>query len=204
MPAHHSARLAKLNPDQRVSAQIDALSAENRRSLPGLGVFFDICFGERGKFEWGVQGAFLHKSIPSGGARHPTEVFLVAFQIPGLSAGVYHYNVEKHALDCISPGDHSAEMEQATSDLFLKFDARPTACLVFTTLYERAMWRYREARSSRAVMIDMGHAVAIYRRVAGTLGYRCVTTPKFQDSALTKLLALDARRQTPLFVGTLV
>jgi SagB-type dehydrogenase family enzyme len=203
-PACDSTRLARLDPNQRISTQIDVLSSDSRRSLPGLGLFFDICFGERGKLEWGVQGTFLHKSIPSGGARHPTEVFLVAFRVPELAPGVYHYNVQHHRLDCIAPGDYELQVKNATYDLFLRCETPPIACLVFTSLYERAMWRYREARSWRAVLIDVGHALAAYRRVAEHLGFRCSALQKFDDSAISQLLNLDARRQTPLFIGSLV
>ena len=50
----------------------------------------------------------------------------------------------------------------------------PKACaaVVFTSLVERAMWRYRDPRSFRAILVDVGHAVMAYRHVARTLGFR--------------------------------
>lgn len=58
---------------------------------------------------WGVQGEidappfgrlFL-KTSPSGGARHPGEVYLLALRVAGLRQGLYHYNGLKHRLEWI-------------------------------------------------------------------------------------------------------
>jgi SagB-type dehydrogenase family enzyme len=172
--------------------------------MPGLSLLFDVCFGERGRMRFGKQGEFLHKSIPSGGARHPTEVFLVAFDGGPVLAGVHHYNVEHHRLDLIRAGDYFEVCARTTFDLFKKFDSPPIALVVFTALYERAMWRYRDPRSWRAVMVDIGHGLMAMRRVAAALGFAQYTYQKFDDDALCDLLGLNPVRQTPLFVGTLV
>src|SRR5207247_10683524 len=59
---------------------------------------------------WGVSG-YLHtpffgnlplKPSPSGGARHPGEVYLMALRVKGLSPGVYHYHPGRHCLRMIS------------------------------------------------------------------------------------------------------
>jgi hypothetical protein len=66
------------------------------------------------------------------------------------------------------------------------------------------MWRYRDARSSRAVLVDVGHALMAYRTVAWALGFELYTYQKIQDSALAEVMTLDRLREVPLFVGTLV
>lgn len=196
--------LAKIDPVTGASATFHALSVEGRRGLPGLSFLFDLCFGERAQKPFSVQGSFLRKSIPSGGARHPTEIFFVAFANAPIPLGVYHYNVRAHRLDRMRDGNFKDACADATFDLFKKFDNEPLGLLVFTSLYERAMWRYRDARSWRAVLIDIGHALMIFRTVSRALGFRHYTYQKFKDDAVAGLLGLHSVRQTPLFVGTLV
>ena len=101
-------------------------------------------------------------------------------------------------------GDHSQAFARATLDLFSKQDAAPAAALVFTSVVERAMWRYRDPRSFRAILVDLGHAVMAYRHVARTLGFRTYAFQKMHDSEVAALVGVDRVRQPPLYVGTLV
>jgi hypothetical protein len=66
------------------------------------------------------------------------------------------------------------------------------------------MWRYREARSWRAVLIDVGHAVMFYRHVALRLGYNLYTYQKFDDKLIGCILGVDIIKQSPLYVGTII
>ena len=95
-------------------------------------------------------------------------------------------------------------LERATLDLFSKYDTAPAAALVFTSLVERAMWRYRDPRSFRAILVDVGHAVMAYRRVARMLGFRTYAYQKMRDSEVASILGIDRVTQPPLYVGTLV
>jgi SagB-type dehydrogenase family enzyme len=144
------------------------------------------------------------KSIPSGGGRHPTEIFLAAFDVDGIPAGVYHYDVESHRLDRVSDGQQREAFADATLDLFAKYETPPAAALVFTSLVERSMWRYRDPRSFRAILVDVGHAVMAYRRVGRMLGFRTYALQKMNDSQMAALLGLDRVAQPPLYAGTLV
>lgn len=51
-------------------------------------------------------GAHLLKTSPSGGARHPVEVYPVVLRIEDVPPGVYHYSVRHHALERLdAPAD---------------------------------------------------------------------------------------------------
>jgi SagB-type dehydrogenase family enzyme len=183
---------------------LQRLTADDRAAREGIGLLLDVCFGERGKIGVADGSRCLLKSIPSGGARHPMEIFLVAFELRDVAAGVYHYDVERHRLERVRGGQHRAAFARATFDLSTKDDAPPAAALVFTSLVERAMWRYRDPRSFRAIMVDIGHGVMAYRRVAARLGLRAYATQELRDSEMSELLRIDPVAQPPLYVGTLV
>jgi SagB-type dehydrogenase family enzyme len=188
------------SPDEALAG----MSAAERKGKPGIALLLDVCFGERSKIAVAGEGRCLLKSIPSGGARHPTEVFLAAFDIAGVEAGVYHYDVEHHRLELVRAGQQHDEFAGATLDLFAKHDTPPSAVLVFTSRVERAMWRYRDPRSFRAILVDAGHAVMAYRQVARALGFRTYALQKMQDSPVARLVGVDRVIQPPLYVGTLV
>ena len=196
--------LPHLNGDESPDEWLERLNADDRHGIEGLGLLLDVCFGERGQMA--VAGGLncLLKSIPSGGARHPTEVFLAAFELDGVEPGVYHYDVEHHALEQVSGGQQRDAFADATMDLFRRFDDSPAAALVFTSRVERSMWRYRDPRSFRAILVDVGHAVMAYRQVARMLGFRTFAYQKMSDTKVAELVGVDRMAQPPLYVGTLV
>jgi SagB-type dehydrogenase family enzyme len=197
-------RLPGLAENESPDDWLGRLSPADRRGAQGLSLLLDVCFGERGQVA--VAGGFncLLKSIPSGGARHPTEVFVAAFDLGGVPAGIYHYDVEHHELEGVARGQHRDGFAEATADLFGRYDTPPAAALVFTSRVERSMWRYRDPRSFRAILVDVGHAVMAYRRVAQMLGFRTFAYQKMQDSKVAELLGIDRAAQPPLYIGTLV
>jgi SagB-type dehydrogenase family enzyme len=180
------------------------MTTADRRGREGLGLLLDVCFGKRGQIAIADGSRCLLKSIPSGGARHPTEVFLAIFEVDGVEAGIYHYDVEHHRLERVRGGQHRDAFADATLDLFAKYESPPDAALVFTSRVERAMWRYRDPRSFRAILVDVGHGVMAYRHVARMLGFRTYAYQKMRDREVAELLRINRVAQPPLYVGTLV
>ncbi|MFJ3927532.1 SagB/ThcOx family dehydrogenase [Streptomyces sp. NPDC090022] len=199
-----SVPLRKIAEGESADALLAAMTPEQRRGPEGLALLLDTCFGERTRRPFAVQGEFLRKAVPSGGARHPTEAFVALFPGSGVEPGIYHYNVARHQLDLVRAGDHTAALRTASFDLFDKFHQEPFGLIVFCSLVERAMWRYRDARSARAPFIDVGHTLMAYRTVIERLGVGGYTYQKFHDRQIAELLGIDVERIAPLFLGTLV
>ncbi|MEU8033371.1 SagB/ThcOx family dehydrogenase [Streptomyces sp. NPDC049099] len=204
LPCVGSVPLRKIAADESVDALLETLTPAQRRGHEGLSLLMDVCFGERTRRPFAVQGDFLRKAVPSGGARHPTEAFLALFPGGDLEPGIYHYNVAHHRLDLRRAGDFSTEFREASFDLFDKFYQEPFGLIVFCSLVERAMWRYRDARSARAPFIDVGHTLMAYRTVIQRLGVGGYTYQKFHDRQIAELLDTNVERMPPLFLGTLV
>ena len=204
LPSVNSVQLNKIKFSDNTNEQVSKLSDSQKMGIEGINLLFDLCFGERRQHDFGIQGNFVRKSVPSGGARHPAEIFLVAFDGSPLKEGVYHYNVKKNALDAIKEGDFYKEAQEATFDLFSRFEKKPMGLIVFTSLHERAMWRYREDRSWRAIPIDVGHAVMAFRQTVESLGFKFYTYQKFEDSKISSLIGVDRIKQSPLFLGSIV
>jgi SagB-type dehydrogenase family enzyme len=196
--------LSKLRDTDSANQLVSSITIQQRRGLDGLSVLFDLCFGERSQVDFGVQGSFLRKAVPSGGARRPTEVFLVSFEGLPLECGVYHYNVKHNALELLREGNFEQDMRRATFDFFEKYTDPPVGVVVFTSLVDRAMWRYRDPRSWRAILIDAGHALMAFRTVSRALGFGSYSYQKFRDRDICMLVGLELARQPPLYVATLV
>ncbi|MGE8148165.1 hypothetical protein ACQKP7_23690 [Pseudomonas frederiksbergensis] len=100
------------------------------------------------------QVELLKKSIPSGGARHPTECFVEIHRSPILEPGVYYFSPTKSALQLIS----TTLPVSSDSPGIANSDADWVARLVLCSAVKRSMFRYRDPRSFRALLVDVGHA----------------------------------------------
>ncbi len=164
-----------------------------------------FCFGERMKRFFPLQGFTLKKTIPSGGARHPTEAFFLSFRATRLfPPGVYHYDVRTNRIILYRRGNFARAARKATFDLFAKFEKQPSGMLVLVSEVERAMWRYRDDRSFRAVLIDAGIAMMMFRSLMRYFSIPVYSYQKFDDRAIERLLLLRHYHQVPLYVASIV
>lgn len=181
-------------------------------NLKDLSLIFDFCFGERIRLEHAfdeqefLQLESLRKTIPSGGGRHPTEVFMAVFaraRALGLEPGLYHYNVQTNVLELLRAGDFYEEVQSLLPAPMSTDSQRPQALMFFTSLCERAMWRYRDPRSWRAFIIDVGHAEYMCAEVCAALGLTLKFCHGISSQPLAEFLSVDPFRQPIMSVATL-
>jgi SagB-type dehydrogenase family enzyme len=138
------------------------------------------------------------KTSPSGGSRHPTEAYLFACSVEGLSTGAYHFNAEDASLDLVAELDTG---ELALARMFsgpMRASFQIDAFVVMTSVFDRSMWRYREPRSFRAVYMDVGHLCGTLDVVARTLGLNCLVQHGLSETPIAKML-----RTQPLTEGVI-
>ena len=171
---------------------VDSVQRSDPLSLEEIGGFCYYAFGQTARKKLPLTGWHVRKTVPSGGSRHPTEVYAISLGPEGtLAPGLYHYDVEHHALDRLVEGDLS---EACRAHLFI--DERlpsfePALVFVFTTIFERSMFRYRESRSYRVLSHDLGHLMENASLLAAALDRPCLRAYNLHDSEVERLLGLD-------------
>jgi SagB-type dehydrogenase family enzyme len=96
------------------------------------------------------QVELLLKSVPSGGARHPLECFVEVVRSPSLAPGHYHYSARQNCLGQVALSAEPDFVTDSDADWILRLRMAP--------MVRRAMFRYRDPRSFRALLVDAGHA----------------------------------------------
>jgi SagB-type dehydrogenase family enzyme len=156
---------------------------------------------------WGVTdylhsplfGRLARKTSPSGGARHPGEVYLMALRVDGLAPGLYHYHPARHRLETISTN--------ATASMATRYCAgqphagRAAALFLMTAEFPRSMWKYRRPRAYRVVLLDAGHLCQTFCLVATWLGLAPFCTAAFKDTLIEKDLRIDGIRESMLYIA---
>jgi len=155
---------------------------------------------------WGVMGYLPtlygqapHKSSPSGGARHPGEVYLLALKIRGLSPGLYYYDPKNHSLVVLRDGHMEKKaVEYCAGQAHVKNAA---ALFLMTAVFPRSMWRYRFARAYRVVLLDAGHLCQTFCLTATWLGLAPFCTAALKDSLIERDLGIDGISESVLYVA---
>ena len=156
---------------------------------------------------WGVTGyrncprfgKSVLKTSPSGGARHPGEVYLMALSVQGLTAGVYHYQPATHRLEMISTNaSHQKAWLYCARQHFVRNAA---ALFIMTAVFPRTMWKYHHPRAYRVVLLDAGHLCQTFCLVATWLGLAPFCTAALKDTLIEKELGIDGVSESVLYVA---
>ena len=150
--------------------------------------FFYDCLALSAWKEFGTARWSLRVN-PSSGALHPTEGYLLAGPIPGLSstAALYHYSPFHHGLE-VRTALSSCDWSDLTREL------PPGALLVgLTSIHWRESWKYGE-RAFRYCHHDVGHAIAAVALAASVLGWKAHLLEGWTDRELAILLGVALQK----------
>ena len=139
------------------------------------------------------------KTSPSGGARHPVELYVCALRVSGLAPGLYHYASDVHALERVRRGNFTTRVREwmPHSTSF----GRAAFIVIFTAVLERELWRYPYARAYRAALTEAGHVCQTFCLTATWLGLAPFCLMGLDDAAIERDLGLDGVRETVLYAA---
>ena len=143
------------------------------------------------------DGEVHYRAAASAGALYPTEIYVACGDLDGLRAGVYHYNPLDGALARLRNGDLRRWVGAAAGD-----HAAYPATLIFTTVFWRSAWKYRE-RGYRYCYWDLGTMAANLTAVANAENVAAGLRFGFIDRMLTGFLGIDGVTEAPSLVAHL-
>jgi SagB-type dehydrogenase family enzyme len=143
-------------------------------------------------------GVLLHKSSPSAGARHPTEVYVVANNVAEIRKGIYHYSVKTNSFELLKAGDFRRRCLEYCAGRIWGENA--AALFITTSVVARTTWKYRVARTYRTLMLDVGHLSQTFYLVCTALGLGPFCTGVTCDIVIEKDLGIDGVNETIMFV----
>jgi SagB-type dehydrogenase family enzyme len=162
----------------------DPAAARRRQpALETVAVLFELALGLSAWKEYRGQRWAL-RCNPSSGNLHPTEGYAVLPDLPGLAAGVHHYDSLHHRLE-----RRCTLGEEAAAALARQLP--PGSFLVgLSSVHWREAWKYGE-RAFRYCQHDLGHALAAVRYAAAALGWSALLLDHLGDEDVASWLGLD-------------
>jgi putative peptide maturation dehydrogenase len=176
---------------------------EARLSAEELSTVLRYVWGCHGTARLGEDVVVLKKTSPSGGALHPIEVYPLVRSVEGIEPGLYHYNVEHHALEV---RERLAVRDQAEvlARSFLAgqwYFSSAQVVFVLTARFDRSFWKYRDHdKAYAAILIDVGHLSQTLYLVCAELGLGAFIAGAINDRTIDDRLGLPAFAEGALAV----
>lgn len=166
-------------------------------SLDLLNFIINLTYAQIGSIDMISTGSHITKPVPSGGARHPTETYVVVVGLDSIEPGVYHYNVKNHRLDLIDvPQRQYEKLAKSISILPNSRDKRLLVGFIHTCRFSRSMFRYREPRSYRVMNFDLGHIHSNLSILSRLLGLVFASSYSLPESIVESILSLDPLQES--------
>jgi SagB-type dehydrogenase family enzyme len=154
---------------------------------------------------WATQGitekAFSPwcRTVPSAGALHPIDTYLVVNRVEGLDPGVYFLNVTDFSLERKNKGDFSLPIAQAALDQDIAREA--AVVFIWVAVIHRSRQKYRQ-RAYRYIYLDCGHIAQNLYLAATAMGLGCCGIAAFFDDEVNNLIEADGLEETAIYLAT--
>jgi SagB-type dehydrogenase family enzyme len=152
-------------------------------------------------YVWGAHGYFeicsgvvgLKKTSPSGGSLHPIEAYPLISGVQGIKPGLYHYNVEQHGLELLSPLSESSARRMG-EDLLVgqTYFSNAHVTFLLTARFYRSYWKYRDqARAYGVILMDAAHLSQSLYLICADSGLGAYVTAAINGANIEEVLGID-------------
>ena len=140
------------------------------------------------------------RNVPSAGARHAFETFLLINNVKDLEPGIYRYIALEHKLVeyILEEGIDDKVAEAAYGQKMVKNDS---VTFIWVADIYRMFWRYVE-RGYRYIHIDVGHICQNLYLAAENINSGVCAIAAFHDEMFNDLLKLDKDEQFVVYLAS--
>ncbi len=145
------------------------------------------------------KNAGQYRTVPSGGARHPFETYLLINRVKGLVPGVYRYLPLEHQVMLIREEEGLAK-PIADACYGQAFIGNSAVVFVWAALPYRTEWHYGRI-AEKLVAIDAGHVCQNLYLAAESIGGGVCAVLGYNQVRLDALLGLDGKDEFVIYLA---
>jgi SagB-type dehydrogenase family enzyme len=153
-----------------------------------------LCFACEGVKEAKPLSSF--RTVPSGGARHPLDLYVYVERVSGIDPGLYRYLPLEHALVLHRGGDDKEALDRALLGQFWN----AAAVFIWVAVPYRTEWRYSVA-AHKLVVLDAGHACQNLYLACESIGCGTCAIGAYDQALLDAFLDLDGEDRIALYAA---
>ncbi len=140
------------------------------------------------------------RNVPSAGARHAFETYLLINRVEGVEQGLYRYIATKHKLMKIPAVENITE--KITNAALNQSAIHSSAVsFIWVAIPYRMTWRYGE-RGYRYLLLDAGHVCQNLYLAAETISSGVCAIAAYNDEMFNKILGIDGEKEFVIYLAT--
>ncbi|MBM7051630.1 hypothetical protein [Rothia sp. ZJ1223] len=153
----------------------------------------------RGKYLSKTNGTdHLSRTSPSGGARHPSELYLIV--VESEFSGVYQVSIGTEDLRKISEAPTVEKLKKNIPGAF-RLPVTPKLIFIVASDFERNMYRYREPRTFRTLFYYARHLGGLVESLMDTGNTISHGHQGFNDSYLQRIISSESlASESPIYI----
>jgi len=140
------------------------------------------------------------RTVPSAGARHPFETYLVINRVKGLHSGLYRYLPLNHKIYRFLGVDSEFLQRLTEATLGQGFISRGAVVFVWTIVPYRAEWRYL-IWAHKAIALDAGHVCQNLYLACEAIGVGTCAVAAYDQKKMDTLLGVDGREEFTIYIA---
>ncbi len=139
------------------------------------------------------------RTVPSAGARHPFETYLLVQRVEGLAGGLYRYLPLEHKLCYLREVPDSTAQVSAVC-LGQEFVGQAAVVFAWAAVPYRTEWRYA-ARSHKVIAIDVGHVCQNLYLACEAIGAGTCAIGAYHQEKADALLGVDGEEEFAVYLA---
>lgn len=139
------------------------------------------------------------RNVPSAGARHSFETYLLINNVYGLEKGLYRYLAIENKLLLVSTDNNITE-KVTKACMGQKMVENSAVTFIWGVVVERMYWRYGE-RGYRYMHLDAGHVCQNLYLAAESIKSGVCAIAAYDDDEINELLKLDGEDQFVIYIA---
>ncbi len=148
-----------------------------------------------------VKGKVTFRTIPSAGARHAFETYLLINRVKALKPGIYRYLALEHKILPYNMDNDIAD-QVVVGSLNQKFIKESAVTFIWTAVTERMTWRYRE-RGYRFLFLDAGHVCQNLYLASESINAGTCAIAAYSDDDRNEILDIDGEEEFVIYMAAL-
>jgi len=197
------------DPEAFTVGQMPVAEAMRRRKSERRYTDEPLTLEELAFFVWAAQGVresgqhganrYVLRTVPSAGARHPFETYLVVNRVQELEPGLYHYQSLEHQLCFLGADDRL--VERTHEGCYEQYVVNSAVTFLWTVVPYRTEWRYSIV-SPKLIALDAGHMCQNLLLACVAAGVGACAIGAYDQELLDAVLDLDGDEEFVIYVAT--
>jgi SagB-type dehydrogenase family enzyme len=158
-----------------------------------------LAWAAQGVHEVWRGGIAVRRTVPSAGARHAFETYLVVNRVVGLEVGLYRYLSLEHVLLPLRLAPDLPQMAAAACHN-QGFIGTGAVTFIWTAIPYRTEWRYA-LMTPKLINLDAGHVCQNLYLAAESIGAGACAIAAYSQAEVDALLGVDGEDEFAIYVA---